>query len=108
LLEIQAIRKAVRMEKKKKIDIQKPDPMRKKLVIPDVDSGAIYLLNKWLETKSEETGRAVSDIFAEVVLHDVIRKDWDREKVREKYSEYQEQQRKVSKAYIEYCDHTMK
>ncbi|MGI0000496.1 MAG: hypothetical protein ACRD6Q_04665 [Nitrososphaeraceae archaeon] len=96
------------MGKKKKIYIQKPDPMRKKLVIPDVDSGAIYLLNKWLETKSEETGTAVSDIFAEAVLYDLIRKDWDREKVREIYAEYQEQQRKLSKTYIEYCDHTMK
>lgn len=96
------------MGKKKKKDIQKPDPMRKNLVIPDVDSGAIYLLNKWLETKSEETGRAVSDIFAEVVLFDVIRKDWDREKVREKYSEYQEQQKNLRKAYIEYSDHSLK
>lgn len=96
------------MGKKKKMDIQKPDPMRKKLVMPNVDSGAIYLLNRWLEAKSEETGTAVSDIFAEVVLHDLIRKDWDREKVREIYAEYQEEQRKLSKAYIEYCDHSMK
>lgn len=97
------------MEKKKKNKApQKPDPMRKDWGIRDVDSGAIYLLESWLEAKSKETGKEISEVFADAIEFDIVLKDWGREKLEEKNMEFQEQQRKLRKAYIEYCDHKMK
>lgn len=98
-------------KKKKKKNVnkpEKPDPMRKDWTMPNMDSGIGYLIDRWAKEKSQETGRTTSDIFAEAVYFKIILEDWGREKVREKNSEYQKQQSKLSKAYIEYYDNEMK
>ena len=97
------------MGKKRKNKVpQKPDPMSKDWGIRDVDSGVIYLLESWLEAKSKETGKEISEVFADAVEFDIVLKDWGLEKVSETNMKYQNQQKKLRKAYIEYCDREMK
>ena len=95
-------------KKEKKTEVQKPDPMRKDLVIRNVDSGVIYLLESWLKAKSQETGKEISDVFANAVCYELVMKDWGLEKVREVNMEYKNQQRELRKAYIEHYERTVK
>jgi len=93
------------MEKKEKNKVpQRPDPMSKDWSIPDADSRIMYLFEIWLKEKSEETGQEIPDVLAEVIEFDILLKDWGREKLQEKNMEYSNQQKRLRKAYIEYCD----
>ncbi|SFF03231.1 hypothetical protein [Nitrosomonas sp. Nm166] len=96
---------------KKKINktvVQEPDPMRKDWIMPDMDSGTIYLLERWLKAKAQESNREISDVFATAVRYDLVMKDWGLEKVREVNMEYNNQQKALSKAYIEHYERTLK
>jgi len=95
-------------KKNKKTEVQQPDPMRKNWIMENMDSGVIYLLESWLKAKSQETGKEISDIFANAVEFNIVLKDWGKEKLEETNTEYQNQQRKLRKTYIEYYDREMK
>lgn len=95
-------------KKKKNKAPQKPDPMSKDWGIRGVDSGLIYLLESWLQAKSKETGKEISEVFADAVEFDIVLKDWGRKKLQEKNIEYENRQKRLRKAYIEYCDREMK
>lgn len=82
--------------------------MSKDWGIRGVDSGLIYLLESWLQAKSKETGKEISEVFADAVEFDIVLKDWGRKKLQEKNIEYENRQKRLRKAYIEYCDREMK
>lgn len=82
--------------------------MRKDWVMREMDSGTIYLLESWLKAKSKETGKEISDVFANAVCYNLVMKDWGLEKVREVNTEYKNQQRELRKAYIEHYERTIK
>lgn len=85
---------------------ERPDPMHRTVLIEDVDCFTANLLEEWLQEKaSKEKSKVKGDIFTREISA-FLRQKMGRNKVQEKYKQYQINQSILRGNFIRYCNQT--
>ena len=80
-----------------------PAPSRQDMVIKNVPSSTVWLLEGWLKEEAQkERYRTPTDIFTEKIS-ELLYRELGEDGVRERFKQYQDEQSSRTREYLKYC-----